>query len=758
MSGVRSGSGLPMKFPCLVSPTPLNFHQPSQQAAKIISQLASDVKFLHWEAEFPDVFTPQRSGFDAMIGNPPWDVMKPNSQEFFTDFDPLYRTYDKQAALRRQTEMFQSAPVVADQWDDYNARFKALANWARSVGEPFDMVLARGKEADALAKLWVKHRTQFASYSDAKHPFRLQGSADLNSYKMFSEFFWNLLKPDGRLGVVLPSGIYSDFGTKDLREELLLRGRLDLLYAFQNEKRVFASAHHACKQTVIVATKNGSTQAFSARFRMGVGDSPQAHEISDDILRNVDAAMVFTTEDVRAYSPKTLSLMELRCKRDLVILRTILAHSIRVGETGSSWDISFGREFHMTDDSRLFPPREIWEAKGYSPDIFGRWVATQGEIALPVYQGAMFHHFFPAFQSFGTSSARKSDWVGNSTNDMRFVPRFLVSENDFRKRFSTPDRLKLALRDITSSTNERTLVSCLIPNFPSGHTTPVFRLAKPRLNSLLTLSALLSCLSIDYVARASMTGSHMSYFVFSELPIPVRVENWKVLDRLAIGTASLSMIHRYFAPEWLKMKRQYPELIGKEWKRHWAVTEGDRLRLRVEIDALCADLYGLEPDDFDWIVRDDRTDPKGFYRVDRELPFCERLTGLAAAAFRASREGKWSAESAAGLSNDEFFEILGIPELTNAEAAKAKGLPCPLIQKRGGCHVWNPESFPPDDPRHGWTWDDCWKDAVALLGSEDAVRQEVEEGEASPRPQDQEQDNEPFKLRKGKNPNQGRLF
>ena len=115
----------------------------------------------------------------------------------------------------------------------------------------------------------------------------------------------------------------------------------------------------------------------------------------------------------------------------------------------------------------------------------------------------------------------------------------------------------------------------------------------------------------------------------------------------------------------------------------------------------------LDPDDFDWIVRDDRTDPKGFYRVDRELPFRERLTGLAAAAFRALKDGKWSAESAANLSNDEFFDILGIPELTSADAAKAKGLPGPLILKRDGCHVWKPENFPPDDPRHGWTWDDC---------------------------------------------------
>ena len=143
-----------------------------------------------------------------------------------------------------------------------------------------------------------------------------------------------------------------------------------------------------------------------------------------------------------------------------------------------------------------------------------------------------------------------------------------------------------------------------------------------------------------------------------------------------------------------------------------------------------ADLYGLDPDDFDWIVRDDPTDPKGFYRVDRQLPFRERLTGLAAAAFRALKEGKWSAESAAELSNDEFFDLLGIPELTNAAAAHSRGLPGPLIAKRDGCHVWKPEAFPPEDPRHGWTWDDCWNDAVALLGGEQAVRDYLADSKA----------------------------
>jgi len=180
----------------------------------------------------------------------------------------------------------------------------------------------------------------------------------------------------------------------------------------------------------------------------------------------------------------------------------------------------------------------------------------------------------------------------------------------------------------------------------------------------------------------------------------------------------------------------------------------------VEIDALCADLYGLEPDDFDWIVRDDKTDPKGFYRVDRELPFRERLTGLAAAAFRALKDGRWSAESALGLSNDEFFDILGIPELTNADAAKAKGLPEPLILKRNGCHAWKPENFSPDDPRHGWTWVDCWNDAVALLGSEEAVEKYIaEKPERKTESSEDGEDEEPFELRNDKpKPRQKKMF
>ena len=741
-------------------PTPETFHAKSSEArSSIIRHLATDLKFFHWELEFPDVFTPDRSGFDALVGNPPWDVNEASSLEFFSDFDPLYRTHDNEGALGRQRELFAGVQGVAELWGEYNAQFKALGNWTRNVAEPFELSLARGKEGSALGTAWAKRRQEREGYSDPAHPFRLIGTGKQNLYKLFCELFWNLLRIEGRIGVILPTGLYSDFGTKDLRATLLDEGRIDLLYAFQNEKRVFSAAHHWYKQVSLIATKGSRTSAFRVRFRMGVGDSPEAHEIPDDILRHDSVAMVITPDDVRLNSPETLCLVELTNKADSDIFRTIYSHSIRIGDHVPGWQITYAQEFNTTSDSKLFPPVKQWEAKGYKPDYYGRWIGPEGDLALPVYQGSMIHQFDPMYKAYTQDRASADGWAVIPCDSKEFRPRCLMSASVFSSQSPIHSFPRIVYRRISNNTNARTFICSYGSRIPCSDSVFVLMPSNPSLKNHLPVVASLNSLSFDFVVRQRLSGTNLSWFVIQECPIPIqitsRVERPEI-KRLTLDTARLVFIHRRFAPEWLKLKQLYPELSSKEWKDWWAVTEADRLRLRVEIDALCADLYGLDPDDFDWIVRDDPTDPKGFYRVDRQLPFQERLTGLAAAAFRALKEGKWSAESAASLSNDEFFDLLGIPELTNAKAAHAKGLPGPLIEKRDGCHVWKPENFPKDDPRHGWTWNDCWKDAVALLGSEEAVRRYVEE---EPKTAEPSHDEQPFRLQaKKSSSSQGKLF
>ena len=78
------------------------------------------------------------------------------------------------------------------------------------------------------------------------------------------------------------------------------------------------------------------------------------------------------------------------------------------------------------------------------------------------------------------------------------------------------------------------------------------------------------------------------------------------------------------------------------------------------------------------------------------------------------------------LTNNEIIDILGIPKLISKSEAKKLGHNHPLIYNRDGCHRWQPELFPEDDPRHDYTWQDCHNDDVALLGSEEAVEKYVQ--------------------------------
>jgi len=433
--------------------------------------------------------------------------------------------------------------------------------------------------------------------------------------------------------------------------------------------------------------------------------------------------MRVTPDDLKSNSPTTLSIVELKSKRDLDVFRKIYSNSFRIGEARHEWEIKYGTEFHMTADSKLFPPLQDWESKGYKPDAFGRWVGPNNEVALPLYEGAMLQQFDFSYQGWVSGLGSGSLWAHFTFDRKTVHPRFLMGSSSF-EGMEAP---KISFRDVARDTHTRTMIAVCLPGYPCGHTISTLRVKEDKLRSCLVLQAYLDSFCFDYIIRIRNSGKHQSWFVVADCPIPRLGKEDSRFAHIVLNSGRLTFVHRRFAPEWLALRQGYETVGRKEWKHWWAVTEADRFRLRAELDALCADLYGLEPDDFDWIVRDDRNEPKGFYRADRQLPFPERLTGLAAAAFRALKERKWSAESAPSLSNDEFFETIGIPELTNAQAAHAKGLPGPLIQKRDGCHVWKPEDFPSDDPRHGWTWDDCWEDAVALLGSEDAVEKYIAE-------------------------------
>ena len=226
------------------APLPSTLGDPAAETRAVAERIAAEMRFFHWELEFPDVFREAGSGFDAILGNPPWDIAKPVSKEFFSDIDPLYRSYGKQDALRKQNEYF-AAVAVERHWLDYSARFRAQSNFMGYVSSPFGdpeendkgpdrFAVARGNKNHELHDRWRRARARSTGFGDSAHPFRHQGSADLNLYKLFLETAHALLRPGGRLGFVIPSGLYSDNGTGALRRLFIERCRWEWLFGIEN--------------------------------------------------------------------------------------------------------------------------------------------------------------------------------------------------------------------------------------------------------------------------------------------------------------------------------------------------------------------------------------------------------------------------------------------------------------------------------------------------------------------------------------------
>ena len=358
------------------APLPTTFADPPAETRAAADRIAAEMRFFHWELEFPDVFREPGAGFDAMLGNPPWDIAKPKSQEFFSNIDPLYRSYGKQEAVRRQKDFFTEDEGSEGDWLDYNARFRAQSNFVTCAASPFGdpeennksqrrFAVARGKANLRLHDRWRDARRRSSGYADSEHSFRHQGSADLNLYKLFLEQVHALLRTGGRLGFVVPSGLYSDQGAGALRDLFLKRCSWEWLFGLENRAKLFP-IDSRFKFNPVIVQKGGATEAIRTVFmRRDLTDWEQAEQF----------AVPYSRAQVLQFSPKSRAILEIESRRDLVILEKIYRNSVLLGDDGpDGWGIRYATEFHMTNDSKLFPPRPQWEAKGYRPDEYSRWL------------------------------------------------------------------------------------------------------------------------------------------------------------------------------------------------------------------------------------------------------------------------------------------------------------------------------------------------------------------------------------------------
>lgn len=680
-----------------LAPLPNEFGQPAEAALVLAREVAQQRRFFHWELEFPDVFTASQPGFDAMLGNPPWETQKPSSKEFFSNHDPLYRAYGKQDALAKQLDYFREWPDLEHAWIAYNAGIKSMSNWVKCVGQPFgdrvttdkdgkkkhDLNLGgRGKngfaESSQLHRKWKQLRSKRKGFADPAHPFVHQGSADLNTYKMFLELCHALLGVKGRMGMIVPSGIYTDKGTTHLRELFLDHCDWQWLFGFENREGIF-DIHRSFKFCPLIVQKGGSTQAIRAAFM---------HRNVDDWAQADRYVLAYPREWVLEFSPYSKAILEIRSDQDLKVMQQIYASGVLLGDQSDrGWGVKYATEFHMTNDSKLFPPRPKWEEKGYQPDEYGHWLKGpwQGysgpanildrepdlvlsrdgsssvsvdqieDVALPLYEGRMIGQFDFSEKGWVNGKGRSAVWREIPFGSKVLEPQYLAGLQDVRESPKSNLNPKIAYMRIGSATNSRTAISSFLDLYPAGDSVFFFR---PRVRSYVTslmVSSNLNSLVYDYHLRNRVGGLNLSEFIMNETSaIPstklLRGELLQAVARLALGDTGHAVAWESLAAE----SPLFAEISRRTgWRRSWAISRHERVRLRAIVDACFAHFYGLSFSDFAFILSDcDRSDqglnasyaaglldPKGLWRVERELQPELRHTVLSLVAFHDLQAG-----------------------------------------------------------------------------------------------------------------------
>ncbi|HAD04159.1 MAG: hypothetical protein A2091_05810 [Desulfuromonadales bacterium GWD2_61_12] len=184
----------------------------------------------HWGYEFDEILN-KRGGFDAIITNPPWEIFKPQAKEFFTEHSELVtkKTMTIEDFEKEQSKLMKDADIRVA-WIEYQSRFPHISRYYRGSRQYKNQIsVVNGKKA----------------------------GSDINLYKLFTEQCFNLLRPSGECGIVIPSGIYTDLGTKQLREMLFAETEVTGLFCFENRKEIYIlTTFPLVKDPVKIAAQN----------------------------------------------------------------------------------------------------------------------------------------------------------------------------------------------------------------------------------------------------------------------------------------------------------------------------------------------------------------------------------------------------------------------------------------------------------------------------------------------------------------------
>jgi phage repressor protein C with HTH and peptisase S24 domain len=505
-----------------------------------IRRLSDEYGFFHWHQAFPRVFRVEdvpdskgpgwSGGFDVVLGNPPWDELTPVAKDFFSAYDPSIRFQDR-AGEERIVERLMENPGIAREWQVTCRRLYGQIHFIREAGR----------------------YTLFA-------PGNL-GKGDFNVYRMFVETGMAVLRPGGMLAQLVPEALYNGSTAMAIRGALLDQFEWRRLVGFENAGEVwFDGIDTRMKFCLYTARKGGKTEVIDVGF--GVRSTRDLQDALGSGALRLPAALI------ERFSPDALAIMELSSQRDVDIADRMYSAWPTLGDGSAGPPHRHHmRELDMTVDRHRF---------------------TEDSAGLPVYEGRMVDAFDHRAKGYRSGRARAAVWV-----DLRFddpakgiQPQWYVPESALPEKLGDrPKRYRVGFCNITSPTNERTLVAALIPpGCVCGNTVPTITFEAGWEWAYMVWLAVANSFVMDFLARKKVS-LHVTNTVLDSLPFPRLSRDDARTPRIVELAARLTCT----SPE---MRGYWDALARDGWvppaveSIPGIMDEGARREVQAELDAL----------------------------------------------------------------------------------------------------------------------------------------------------------------------------
>jgi len=529
-----------------------------------VERLREKNRFFHWVLEFPQVFLAANewlglkeglvtnpaeplaagAGFDCVLGNPPWERIKLQELEFFAVRDPQIAAAPNKA--EREKRINQLKTTNPDLWQEF----------------------MEAKHVAACNSKFMRHC--------GRYPLTARG--DINTYALFAEHFRSLMNRNGRAAIILPTGIATDDTYKIFFKEITEKGNLLSLMDFENREALFPDIDNRMKFCLLTLTAEPQERMEFVCYAGRV-------QHLQDARRRVTLART----DFSLFNPNSGTLPPFRSRADADINRYIYQRLPVLEEEGSRenpWELKFLSMFHMTNDSGLFS-------------------STYRDGTVPLYEAKLFWQFDHRWATYEGKKVRDVRLAEKQDPYFAVQPRYWVPQKEMENRLKEyPHGWLLALRNVARATDQRTAICALLPKAGVGNTAALL-LGSHTARRTACLLGSLNSVGFDYTARCKVGGMHMDYYIIKQLPVlPPAAYRSAELEFIVPRVLELSYTAVDLQPYaqdvlnevgYAQWQRWFPHNpLGADGSPHpFRWDEERRARLRAELDAYYARLYGL---------------------------------------------------------------------------------------------------------------------------------------------------------------------